>query len=699
MPKAVPLYGLGAEAPPTFGQTTDDVKLGLFAGAVASGVNTFQEAFGPTMLRKSERDSLAPNFVKAQRRQTTNYQPTSEFEESIVTSFRHSQAPRDVGRTFSAEEATKYNQDMGLSYKVPQSKAQLDWDRNNYLERMRRESQIARIQDGFFPKTFAFGGGLAGALADPSNVVLMALPSATQIRAGKAALQAGKGLKTSQTALKAGTLIEVPAVAPAIKGAIAKDFGIAFVEGMTVDSLIEIPNYILTNQLQEEYTMESLIFSTLAGGAFSGVIQGGLGALTRRSINDGLMAEHSKLVRTHMQLEEALRGEGVGLYNGLALLDAEARIEVRAIIAKALSEGGELGEALDQARFRPDGLGTTVPLGPIAFEEPPSVGNTGIIAGGRPRVRVEEFTKLMQRGLDHDIYFGAMVDEPTFKAEVEAAIKAEKPNQTAKERRAERRKKKLKKQKELNAERRQYAKMKDRYLDFEEGEEMLEGMLEGGLWRVQDLDELEPHPAAKPRVMDAEDVFESSKKLDELADEVGILELKALDRSKHIMKSVEMRIKVTKTALADMLAGREVNTDFLVREGVLFDLHNRGRISEQEFMEQMKNLAEEYKLELEGVDNYGIFRDKESPISEEQMAKNYKDASAKDLEEEAEALTRFLDDDVVDDIPEELLDSPQFRAAEQAYHQIDETSKLLKGDKAKEGIENLAACMAKIGNK
>jgi hypothetical protein len=695
MPKTVPLYGLGAEAPPTFGQTSDDIKLGLFAGATASGVNTFNEMFGPTLMRKTERQQLAPNEEKEARRQTAQYQPTSEFEEALLSSFNQSNVPQDVGRTYSAEEATNYNKDLGLSYNTPQSKAQLEWDRENQIQRMRRQNQVARIQDGFIPKAFGFAGGFVGAMADPTNLVLIALPSSAQIRAAKAAVSAGKGMKATQAVLKTGVLAEMPSLAPAIASARAKDFGIAFIEGLTVDAMVEVPNYFISNQLQEEYAMESLIFSTLAGGVFSGVIQGGLSGVTRRTINDGLQRDYVNLVKTHMKLEETLRGEGIGLYNGLALLDAEARIEVRAAVAKAIREGAELGEALEDAGFRPDGSfhSTVVPLTGV---EPPQVGRTGVPGGGvGQRSARAKFMKRMQAGLDHDLYFGEMVNGASFKDDV-LRFAREKKKAKKKALREDQPKGKQKKD-TRSAKQKQYEKMRDRYLDPEEFEEMAEGMLEGGLWRVQDLDELEGNPYAKPRIEDADDVFEISKQLDELADATGMLELKALDRSKHIMKSVEMRIKATRVALADMLAGREVNTDFLVREGVLFDLKNRGRISEAEFGEQMKQLANDYKLDLEAVDNYGIFRNKVDAVSEEQFNKQVKDLSAKDIDDEATAMARFLEDDVVENIPEELLDSPQFQKAERAYSETNETSKLLKGEDVEKGIEGLAKCMAKIG--
>jgi hypothetical protein len=684
MPKTVPLYGLGAEAPPTFGQTSDDIKLGLFAGATASGVNTFHEMFGPTLMRKTERQQLAPNEEKEARRQTAQYHPTSEFEESLLSSFNQSNVPQDVGRTYSAEEATNYNKDLGLSYNTPQSKAQLEWDRENQTQRMRRQNQVARIQDGFIPKAFGFAGGFVGAMADPTNLVLIALPSSAQIRAAKAAVSAGKGMKATQAVLKTGVLAEMPSLAPAIASARAKDFGIAFIEGLTVDAMVEVPNYFISNQLQEEYAMESLIFSTLAGGVFSGVIQGGLSGVTRRTINDGLQRDYIDLVKTHMKLEETLRGEGIGLYNGLALLDAEARIEVRKAVAKAINEAEMLST-------QPGGLH------PLVFEAP-SKGNMGVPAGGVVRLSGSaraKFMKRMQAGLDHDLYFGEMVNGASFKDDV-LRFAREKKKAKKKALREDQPKGKQKKD-TRSAKQKQYEKMRDRYLDREEFEEMAEGMLEGGLWRVQDLDELEGNPHAKPRVEDADDVFEISKQLDELADATGMLELKALDRSKHIMKSVEMRIKATRVALADMLAGREVNTDFLVREGVLFDLKNRGRISEAEFGEQMKQLANDYKLDLEAVDNYGIFRNKVDAVSEEQFNKQVKDLSAKDIDDEATAMARFLDDDVVENIPEELLDSPQFQKAERAYSETNETSKLLKGEDVEKGIEGLAKCMAKIG--
>ena len=689
MPKTVPLYGLGAEAPPTFGQTSDDIKLGLFAGATASGVNTFHEMFGPTLMRKTERQQLAPNEEKEARRQTAQYQPTSEFEESLLSSFNQSNVPQDVGRTYSAEEATNYNKDLGLSYNIPQSKAQLEWDRENQIQRMRRQNQVARIQDGFIPKAFGFAGGFVGAMADPTNLVLIALPSSAQIRAAKAAVSAGKGMKATQAVLKTGVLAEMPSLAPAIASARAKDFGIAFIEGLTVDAMVEVPNYFISNQLQEEYAMESLIFSTLAGGVFSGVIQGGLSGVTRRTINDGLQRDYVNLVKTHMKLEETLRGEGIGLYNGLALLDAEARIEVRKAVAKAINEGASTTEIVEMLSTQPGGLHPLVP-------EAPSKGNMGVPAGGvGQRSARAKFMKRMQSGLDHDLYFGEMVNGASFKDDV-LRFAREKKKAKKKALREDQPKGKQKKD-TRSAKQKQYEKMRDRYLDPEEFEEMAEGMLEGGIWRVQDLDELEGNPYAKPRIEDADDVFEISKQLDELADATGMLELKALDRSKHIMKSVEMRIKATRVALADMLAGREVNTDFLVREGVLFDLKNRGRISEAEFGEQMKQLANDYKLDLEAVDNYGIFRNKVDAVSEEQFNKQVKDLSAKDIDDEATAMARFLDDDVVENIPEELLDSPQFQKAERAYSETNETSKLLKGEDVEKGIEGLAKCMAKIG--
>ena len=689
MPKTVPLYGLGAEAPPTFGQTSDDIKLGLFAGATASGVNTFNEMFGPTLMRKTERQQLAPNEEKEARRQTAQYQPTSEFEASLLSYFHRANAPQDVGRTYSAEEATNYNKDLGLSYNTPQSKAQLEWDRENQTQRMRRQNQVARIQDGFIPKAFGFAGGFVGAMADPTNLVLIALPSSAQIRAAKAAVSAGKGMKATQAVLKTGVLAEMPSLAPAIASARAKDFGIAFIEGLTVDAMVEVPNYFISNQLQEEYAMESLIFSTLAGGVFSGVIQGGLSGVTRRTINDGLQRDYVNLVKTHMKLEETLRGEGIGLYNGLALLDAEARIEVRKAVAKAINEGASTTEIVEMLMSTPAGLQNLLP-------EPPSKGITGVPGGGvGQRSARAKFMKRMQAGLDHDLYFGEMVNGASFKDDV-LRFAREKKKAKKKALREDQPKGKQKKD-TRSAKQKQYEKMRDRYLDPEEFEEMAEGMLEGGLWRVQDLDELEGNPYAKPRIEDADDVFEISKQLDELADATGMLELKALDRSKHIMKSVEMRIKATRVALADMLAGREVNTDFLVREGVLFDLKNRGRISEAEFGEQMKQLANDYKLDLEAVDNYGIFRNKVDAVSEEQFNKQVKDLSAKDIDDEATAMARFLEDDVVENIPEELLDSPQFQKAERAYSETNETSKLLKGEDVEKGIEGLAKCMAKIG--
>jgi hypothetical protein len=694
MPKAVPIYGLGADPIPTFGQTTDDLKVGVLEGAVFSAQNVFQEMVGPRAMRVAEREQLGP--VSERRKRAEEADPMSEFAMVVPAS-------EDPGPTYSPEDATEYNKEFGLSYTTPQSKTQLDWDRDNFMASMQRKHQLARIQDGFIPKFFAFGGGMVGAMADPLTATTMLIPSLAQIRVARASLRAAEGLKPMATSLQAGRLTTLPESAPVVARALGADLGLAFAEGVAIDSALEIPNYFMAKGLQEEYTLDTLLFSTLASGTFNGVIQGGLASASRSGVTRSLEAQHKSLQGMQDSLIRSLQEENpIGVLKAMAEMDTATRLEVQEILRKATKEGGE---AFDQrAQDLLQGRGGLEPIPDVGPQAPPLRGAGEGKAPSASHVRRRLFMERLQAGLDHDLYFGEGIDTRAFKKDLEAFLadqEAPKPTKSRTERKREARAEKKKAREEHRTHRQKedarQKTMRGRYLDNEEFEEMAEGMLEGGLWRVDELEEIEPNPVVRQDKEDATDVFETSKKLDEVAEEAGVPEVKHLDRSRHLMKSIEMRLAATRVALADMLDGRGVNVNYLIREATLYDMHNRGLFTDAEFWDQAKKLSKEYKEELEDWNNYGIIRDKIEPVSDETMRKAYKEPTQKEIEEDIDTIDKFFDDGDDSEVMQVLRNTPEFKSLENTTKSLKSTSDLLKGEGMEDGVRDLAACMARIG--
>jgi len=496
------ILGIGGSSLPPMGRTTDDLQFSLLEGA---GVMFRQGLFhnlGARSLRASERRGLAPNVTKeALRNEFLDITPTSEFAESMLTSVRISLMNKDVGKTFSAEEATKYNEDIGKSYKAPQSQAGLDWDRRNHEAEVKRNNEVARIQSGVLPKSLALIGGIGAAMVDPPNLALMIIPSVPQVKLALAANRARRGLAVAQQTgkiLKTGK-VAVPRGVALVAGSKSSDFIFGAVEGIAFGAATEVPNYVLAHELQEEYNMQTLVFSMLGAGLFNGIIQVPVGAWGRASTNAMRQAEFrdvtsSLAIKTvnARQLEKVLPGTDdiSKQLRKLALLEIEDRLVIQRAVAKDL---GRTIEDPSLAKAAPAARGSTFRTDlPDKFVPP----------GEKNRVF---FLRDAQRGLDNDLYFMTRNEDLAFRQGFDDFVV-----RTQREARAARKVKKIKAlreeeaafkkiSRESTASKRLAQKAKDRIregrVNFDD--DVLEGFIDGGInLRGVEADDLDFTPNA-----------------------------------------------------------------------------------------------------------------------------------------------------------------------------------------------------------
>lgn len=685
------IYGIGGSSLPPIGRTTDDLKFSSLEGLGIGAVHGIFQNLGSRSLRNFERRDLDPNITKDAKKQAfRDITPTSEFEESILTSARISIVNKDVGRTFTSEEANEYNKDIKKTYKAPQSQAGLDWDRRNHEAQVKRNNEVARIQNGFLPKSLFFVGGIGAAMVDPPNLALMLIPSVPQVRL---ALAAGRTRKSLVVAKQTGALLKkgkiaVPKGPTLIGGSKKADFASGALEGVAFGALTEIPNYVLAGNLQEEYQMQTLVYSMLGAGLFNGIIQVPLGAWGRASRNaarrtEFLELESSLVFKTAnaRQLEQLLPGvdDTSKQLRKLALLEIQDRATVRAAVAAKLQDPS---------------------LAPIA----PQAAATGATFNSRiptdfipPGERIRAFfLRDAQRGLDNDLYFMTRSKDRAFREGFDEFI-----IKTRREAGAVRKAEKVKETRASTATKRLAQKAKDRLrkgeVDLEE--ESLEGFIDGGInLRGVEPDELDFSPnanATREVEVTMDSALASSKALDEVGVKAGYPEVRNLDRSKHLMKSLEMRLAAAKVALGDALNGRPVNVNFLVREAVALDMHNRGLITQAEYKDMLTNLAKEHKAYVEAPHSGILSSGRIEVVPDAEVKARALDEQAKlsKSAEELEGVTAKIDEEA-DTLDFDIKGDENYARMKKEFDEASIQEKMFAGEDTQEAMQALARCMA-----
>lgn len=638
------ILGLGGLKAPPIGRTTDDLKLDNFWNLAVSAVQGFQESQFPRKVRELTRGSLDPIEVQEERRQKVRgpaviSEGGFQFTPSLTIPIG------EVGRTFSVKEANEYNAEIGLTYDTIQSQAQLDWDRKNFERQIRRRDEMAAIEDGFLPKAISFVGLLGGAMADPTNLALVLIPPAAEVRLAMALKQAGT---TGKVVLASRT----------------SKLALGAAEGMAFGALTEIPNYMSAKNLQEEYSMQTLIFSTLAAGTLNGILQ----IPTSRRVKAKVESFNLDVdVRAKLKKEKGL---------------LEIELESQRLIDKAVREGAKIepfGGLGGVAPGRPT-KGSSFTFSPRDFIPPEQTNRAFFLAAA-------------QRGLDTDLYFMVRDSEEAFRKNLDDFIlkkQKEVPSPKVK-------KGKLPTLEEGNLIRNQARRLINKR-DAELTEGIAGALEEGGIpLRLTEVDELDFSPnvnAAREIEVTMDSALASSKALDEIGIKAGYPEVQQLDRTKHLMKSLEMRVAASRIALGDVLEGRPVNVEFLMREAVALDMFNRELLSELEYKNMLLDIVKDHKKYVEAPHG-GVFTGEDISVSDkafeaqrlsekEQLAKHTDDIDA--LESQLEIDIKNLSDDV-----------EQYDAFKQAKKEFEEAGRLeasYKGENITKAMRNLANCMA-----
>lgn len=605
----MPLVGLGGYPAPTRNLTSDDAKLSGLEGLQASFAGEFFRGFGATSARSKEREILQlPEEREAKLKELRGMDPNFLFQRQFL------ETP-DVGQTFSAEEATERMKPWGFSYDKPQSEAQLDFDLKNAKAKIKRDNRLSRIQNGFLPKSLALIGGFAGALADPPTALTVFIPGAPEIKAVLAAGKASKRLalvKGSQATLKIGD--EAFGVAPRLFGGSKRtDMAVGFAEGVAFDLAIEAPNYIIAQGLQEEYSIQSLILSTLASGTLTGMIQLPRGILARATENARIKSEFQKLIEVIEAEPSSPKRLEILNRVDFDFLDGEnpVAVQLRKLAERELNlkDLGEAGRKIDEAVSKMNEELTMNYRGASTLDHP-------------------------QESLDHDLFFMTREDDVVRPPRPPRPPEIRPPRPPA-----------------------------IRAPEFR---------------------------AARDADIISSDTLASSKRLDEVGEAEGRPEVRQLDRTKHLRKDFELRINTAFAAYEDVLEGRPVNVDHMMKEAILVDMNNRGLISDAEYKTSLEKVLKSRNERIE-AGSPGVFSDPNVeliPAAEVKKGELSPQQQKTDSVAEAETQVAALSDDI-----EEFDFSPEFAVNQKAFDEATDTLSRLETDNGRKAMDILANCM------
>jgi hypothetical protein len=667
----------------------------------------------------------------------------------------------DVGATLSAEEATEQMSEWGLSYNKPQSEAGLEWDLKGAKAKVKRDNIQARVQSGFISKSMAMAGGFAAAMTDIPTLGTMLIPGAHEIRAAMGARAAFKGIQvargTAATLTVGGTTLKVgPKVIPK---SVKVDALAGFTEGVLFDAGIEVPNWVMAQDLQEEYSIRALMLSSIASGTLTSMIQvprGVWGVATQNArlkgefegLLEGIAAEPSHAKRLEMLSKvrfDFLEGEDLISSHLRKLADLELKdpddvlsmMELRDKYSPIDAAVRSLDRMAEEDRF--PGFGGMVDSeygGATLHLFTPQVGK-------KPEMARVDFLHAVQRGLDHDIFFmtreldvrmrqlldsdapelaartirqGVIASEEAQRLRVQSLQESlQKVRGDKGALRAERRATRQKRLDQAKAEKaelfRQQGRLGETDFQAEDLNVFVEGLQERGMQLgVRELDELPFTPnananlRAKLSVEDEtlvswEDVLESSKLLDDLGVILGAPEVKTLDRSAHLLKSLELRTNIARTALGDTLNGNPVRTQHLLRQAVIMDMHERGMMTDVEYRTVLEKLVKEHREALESP-SAGVYAGPEvTLLSDAEVKKGTLDPIQQTVKnvEDADDIIKRIDEAEASEGDLQFGDREYVLEQRQQYDDAASSMDALDTPKGAEAVQKLANCMAGKG--
>lgn len=652
----MPLLGFGGYPTPTRNLTSDDAKLSLLEGFKASTVNEFLRGLGARSKRSKEREILQPTEEReAKLQQLQGMDPDFFFQRQFF------ETP-DVGETLSAEEATERMEPWGLSYNRPQSEAQLDFDEKNAKAKIRRDNQLARIQRGFLPGSLSLIGGFAGALFDPPTAATLLIPGAPEIKAILAARRASKGLtliKGSQATLRLGD--EAFEVAPRLLGGTKRaDFAVGFGEGVAFDLAIEVPNYILAQGLQEEYSIQSLILGQVASGTLTGIIQIPRGVRARSIENKRLKTEFQGLIDRLAAEPSTPRKLAILNRVDFDFLEGENAIalQLRSLAAQDLdlADLGEAGREIDRAVAQ--------------------------MNDQLPSHKGESDLDTPQESLDHDLYYMARDGDYMADDYLDPVLgtQAPRPKKVEETQTSPFPGTQAPRPKKVRGTQTSLGFSKERNVDF------------GSLGTQKPVPPAEAR-AAREAATISNDPLATSKRLDEVGKAEGRPEVRDLDRAKHLRKDFAFRMNMAREALGDALGGRRINVDHLMRQAVLMDMNNRGVISDVEYKAALEKVFKSHNADLE-AGSAGVFSDPNVELVSSAEIKKGEVSPQRQIAEsleEAEARLATLQDDI-----DGFEFSPEFLAVKRVAEESTDTLARLETPEGKRAASILADCMGGV---